>query len=254
MRLPIVGGNWKMHNDRAAAATLLERLRANLDGLSGVEVVICPPALWLATAADVFEGSSLLVGAQQIHPAAEGAFTGEVSAPMLAGTADYAIVGHSERRHVFGETNEETGARLRAAIDAGLSPILAIGELLEEREQGETEAVLERQLRAALGGLDGLDPVPALVVAYEPVWAIGSGLAATPMIAQETCAAVRRILGDLLDDSVAEATRIQYGGSVNAENIEGFAAQSDIDGALVGGASLDADAFAAICRTVASVA
>jgi triosephosphate isomerase len=248
MRTPIVGGNWKMHTDRAAARALLADLRSNLDGLSGVEVVICPPSAWLGDAADALEGSSLLVGAQQVHPAAEGAFTGEIGAPMLAGTADYVIVGHSERRHVFGETDEETGLRLRAVLEAGLRPILAVGELRGEREAGETEAVLRRQLAAAL---EGVEDASTLVIAYEPVWAIGTGLAATPEIAQETCATVRTILGELLGNEEAEATRIQYGGSVNAENVEGFARQPDIDGALVGGASLDADAFAAICRAVA---
>jgi triosephosphate isomerase len=210
--------------------------------------VICPPSAWLGDAADALEGSSLLVGAQQVHPAAEGAFTGEVSAPMLVGTVDYVVVGHSERRHVFGETDEETAQRLRSVLDAGLRPILAVGELQEERERGQTEAVLRRQLGAAL---EGVTDTSALVVAYEPVWAIGTGLAATPAIAQETCAAVRESLGALIGDEAADATRIQYGGSVNADNIEGFAAQPDIDGALVGGASLDADAFAVICRTVA---
>jgi triosephosphate isomerase len=250
MRTPIVGGNWKMHTDRDAARTLLAALRPQLDGLAGVEVVICPPAAWLGDAADALGGSTLLVGAQQIHPAAEGAFTGEISAPMLAGTVDYVIVGHSERRHVFGETDEETAQRLRAVLDAGLRPILAVGELQHEREADETEAVLRRQLRTAL---EGIEDASTLVIAYEPVWAIGTGLAATPEIAQETCASIRRILGELFGDEAAESTRIQYGGSVNAGNIAGFAAQPDIDGALVGGASLDAEAFGAICRTVAGV-
>ena len=248
MRTPIVGGNWKMHTDRAAAAALLAALRANLDGLTGVEVVICPPSAWLGDAADSLAGSSLLVGAQQVHPAAEGAFTGEVSAPMLTGTAEYVIVGHSERRHVFREADDETAGRLRSVLDAGLRPILAVGELQAEREGGETAAVLRRQLTTAL---DGVEDASTVVVAYEPVWAIGTGLAATPEIAQETCVTVRQILGDLRGAEAADATRIQYGGSVNADNVGGFAIQPGIDGALVGRASLDADAFAAICRTVA---
>lgn len=250
MRTPIVGGNWKMHTDRAAAGALLSALRANLDGLGGVEVVVCPPAAWLAVAADALHGSSLLLGAQQIHPSAEGAFTGEISAPMLAGMVDFVIVGHSERRHVFGESEEETAARLRAVLEAGLRPILAVGELLEERESGDTEVVLRRQLRSAL---EGVEDASTLVVAYEPVWAIGTGLAATPETAQESCATVRGILAEILGDAAAERIRIQYGGSANAENIAGFVKQPDIDGALVGGASLDADTFAVICRTVAGV-
>lgn len=248
MRLPIVGANWKMHTDRTAAEALLTSLRRALDGIEDVEVVICPPAAWLTLAADALDGSSLLVGAQQVHPAAEGAFTGEVSAPMLAGTVDYVIVGHSERRHVFGESDEESGARLRAVLDAGLRPILAVGELQGQREAGETAAVLRRQLTSALAGVE---EAPGLVVAYEPVWAIGTGLAATPEIAQDACASVRGLLAELLGDTTAEATRVQYGGSVNAANVRGFARQPDIDGALVGGASLDAAAFTAICRAVA---
>ncbi len=248
-RVPIVGGNWKMHGTRAHAGELLHALRTALDGITDVEVVICPPAPWLADAADALAEGTLRVGAQNVHWEPEGAFTGEQSAAMLAGTASHVIVGHSERRHVFGETDEQTNHKLRAVIEAGLTPILAVGELQPERESGETEAVLRRQLLAACDGLEAMfDPT---VIAYEPVWAIGTGLAATPEIAQETIAALRSMVADRFDTATASRTRIQYGGSVNAENASELAAQPDIDGALVGGASLKADDFASICGAFA---
>ena len=249
-RIPVIGGNWKMNTARAEAQALLRDLRARLDGLAGVEVLVCPPAAWLGDAADILRGSSLRVGAQNVHWEPKGAFTGEVSAPMLVGTATHALIGHSERRHVFGETDAETNRKLRAVLDAGLHPVLAIGELREEAEGGRTEAVLRRQLT---GAFEGFAALPAdLVVAYEPVWAIGTGLAATAGDAQERCAMVRAILGARFDGASAAACRIQYGGSVNAQNAAGFAAGADIDGVLVGGASLDGAAFEAICRAFAA--
>jgi triosephosphate isomerase (TIM) len=249
-RTPIVGGNWKMHTTRAEARALLEALRERLEGLEGVEVVICPPYPWLGDAADALEGSTLAVGAQDAYDEPKGAFTGAVSAAMLSGTASHVIIGHSERRHVFGERAEETNRKLHAALAAGLAPILAIGERREEHEGGKTEDVLRRQLREGFEGFDRLDP--AIVIAYEPVWAIGTGLAATPEDAGRRCALVREAIAERFDPPSADALRIQYGGSVNAENIEAFAAQPDVDGALVGGASLDAGAFTAICRVVAA--
>lgn len=249
-RIPVIGGNWKMNTTRAEAQALLRDLRGRLDGLAGAEVVICPPAAWLGDAADLLGGSSLRVGVQNVYWEQKGAFTGEVSAPMLAGTATHAIIGHSERRHVFGESDADTNRKLRAVLDAGLHPILAIGELREEAEGGRTEAVLRRQLT---GAFEGFDALPAdLVVAYEPVWAIGTGLAATADDAQERCAMVRAILVERFDRASAEACRIQYGGSVNAQNAAGFAAGADIDGVLVGGASLDGASFEAICRAFAA--
>jgi len=247
-RLPVVGGNWKMHTTRPEARALLAALRAELDGLSGAQVVICPPAPWLGDAADALTGSTLEVGAQDVHWEPKGAFTGAVSAPMLAGVASWAIVGHSERRHVFGETAAETNAKLRAVLAAGLRPILAVGERREE--VGRVADILRAQLVEGFHGLDRL--APEVVIAYEPVWAIGTGLAATADDAQARCALIRTMLADRFDAASADACRIQYGGSVNPQNIAGFAAQPDIDGALVGGASLDAGAFAAICRAVAA--
>ena len=213
-------------------------------------MVICPPALGLGDAADLLAGSTLAVGVQNVYWEPRGAFTGEVSAALLAGTVDYAIIGHSERRWLFHERPTETNRKLRATVEAGLRPILAVGERLVDAEAGQTEAVLRRQLAQALRGFRALPPT--LVVAYEPVWAIGTGLAATPADAQGRCALVRAILAERFDAGSAAACRIQYGGSVSAENAGGFAAQPDIDGVLVGGASLDAAAFAAICRAVAA--
>ena len=237
-----------MHTTRAEARTLVAALRAELDGLAGTQVVICPPSPWLADAADALRGSSLEVGAQDVYWEAKGAFTGAISAPMLAGVASWVIVGHSERRHVFHETAEETNAKLHTVLAAGLRPILAVGERQEETDH--TADILRRQLNE---GLRGIGRLPTeVVIAYEPVWAIGTGLAATPDDAQARCALIRSMLAEQFGSTAADACRIQYGGSVNAQNIEGYARLPDIDGALVGGASLDAAAFAAICRAVAA--
>lgn len=247
-RLPVVGGNWKMHTTRAEARALLAALRTGLDGLHGAQVAVFPPSPWLGDASDTLAGSSIEVGAQDVHWEAMGAFTGAISAPMLTGVASWVIVGHSERRHVFGETAEETNAKLHAVLAAGLRPILAVGERREESDR--TADVLLKQVDDGFRGFDHLPP--EVVIAYEPVWAIGTGLAASPEDAQARCALVRSMLAERFGAAAADGCRIQYGGSVNAANIEGFAKQPDIDGALVGGASLDAAAFAAICRAVAA--
>lgn len=247
-RIPVVGGNWKMHTTRGEAVALLSALRRELDGLAGAQVVICPPAPWLGDAADALAGTTLDVGAQDVHWEPKGAFTGAVSAPMLATVASWVIVGHSERRHVFGETEEETNAKLRASLAAGLRPILAVGE--RQEEIGRVADVLAAQLTE---GFRGIEQLPAeVVIAYEPVWAIGTGLAATPDDAQARCVLIRSMLADRFTATAADACRIQYGGSVVTGNIEDYAKQPDIDGALVGGASLDAVAFATICRAVAA--
>ncbi len=251
-RMPIVGGNWKMHLDRQSARELLRELRERLDGLEGVDIVIFPPAPWLGDAADALAGSTLRVGAQNAYWLPHGAYTGEVGAAMLVGTAGYVLVGHSERRHVFGESDEDTGRKLDAVLGLALQPILAVGEQREEREGGRTAGVLQRQLDAAFADIDRLPD--GFTIAYEPVWAIGTGLTATPEIAQATVAQIRRMVAERFGAASAEACRIQYGGSVNADNVADLAAQPDIDGALVGGASLDAEAFTAICRAVAAAA
>ena len=245
-RTPVIGGNWKMNTARSEAQDLLRDVRARLDGIAGAEVIVFPPAPWIADAADILCSSGIRVGVQNVYWEPKGAFTGEVSPVMIGATASDVLVGHSERRHVFGETDADTNRKLRAVLDAGLRPTLAIGELREEAEGRQTEAVLRRQL---LGAFEGVESLPGnLIVAYEPVWAIGTGLAATADDAQERCAMVRRILAERFNHSSADACRIQYGGSVNAENAAGYAACPDVDGVLVGGASLSGASFEAICR------
>lgn len=252
MRVPIVGGNWKLNTTRAEALALMVALRGALDGLAGVEVVVFPPAPWLGDAADDFEGTTLAVGVQNVHWEPRGAFTGEQSAALLVGTATHALIGHSERRHVFGETDAQVNLKLRSVLDAGLVPVLAVGETQAERDGGATLEVLRRQIE---GGLAGFTALPStLVVAYEPVWAIGTGQTATPEAAQHACAAIRSMIASMYGPPAADGLRIQYGGSVTPENALSLAAQPDIDGALVGGASLRADAFAAICRASAEAA
>jgi len=241
MRRCLISANWKMHGTVASIEAYLETLIERV-GPEGPEVVVCPPLTLLPAALLIASGSEVAVGAQNCHWADAGAFTGEVAAPMLAELgAQWVIVGHSERRQHFGETDETAAARAKAAQRAGLSVIFCLGESLAQRDAGETLAVLERQ-SAALAGLD-----PALLaVAYEPVWAIGTGRNATPAQAQEAHAALRRRAGELLGDEAAGTLRILYGGSVKPDNALSLLAQPDVDGALVGGASLDVEGFCAI--------
>ena len=249
-RVPVVGGNWKMNLARPAAQALLQALRDALDGYHGVEVILFPPAPWLSDAHDLLEGSTLRVGAQNVYWEQQGAFTGEVGPAMLRGTVSHLLVGHSERRILFGETVWETGRKMQAVCDSGITPVLAIGEPLSDLRAGRTNETLRRQLTEGMRGISAMPE--GFVVAYEPVWAIGTGEAATPEAAQERCAYIRTVVADRYGADAAEAVRIQYGGSVNAENAPSFFAQPDIDGALVGGASLDAEAFASICRAAAA--
>jgi triosephosphate isomerase len=251
-RTPIVAGNWKMHLARGAARELLTALRGSLAGIEGIDMAVCPPAPWIGDAADILAGTRIGVGAQNVYWEPHGAFTGEVSAAMLAGTVDYVIVGHSERRHIFGETDEQTNRKLRAVLDLGMQPMLAVGELREEREGGRTNDVLRHQLLAAFQDVERLPE--GFIVAYEPVWAIGTGLTATPEIAQMTCADIRTILAERYDADTAQACRIQYGGSANADNAAPLVGQPDIDGLLVGGAALQAESFTKICQAAAQAA
>jgi len=248
-RLPIIAGNWKMHTNLEECQALLSALREGL-APEGVEVVVCPPFPFLALAARELAGSPIRLGAQNAHWEQEGAYTGEVSPRMLAGLCQYVILGHSERRAYFGESDALINRKLQAALQAGLWPILCLGETLDEREAGRTEEVLVRQLREALAGI----AIPReLVIAYEPVWAIGTGRPATGPLANEACALIRRELAALAGPEVAQAIRIQYGGSVSPQNIAEFMSQPEIDGALVGGASLRAEAFIAIVNIAAQV-
>jgi triosephosphate isomerase len=245
-RTPLIAGNWKMHKGVSATTELLERLVA-MSHPVGVEVVVCPPFTSLPAAAMVLAGSAVGLGAQNVHWEAEGAFTGEVSAGMLRELGvGWVIVGHSERRTLFGESDETVGRRARRAQAEGLTVVFCLGETLAEREAGTTLHVLGRQ--AAV--LVGLDP-GRLVVAYEPVWAIGTGVNATAEQAQEAHAYLRGRLGELLGGAAADSVRILYGGSLKPGNADELLSQADVDGGLIGGASLDVEAFSAIIRAAA---
>ena len=249
-RTPVVAGNWKMNpSTREEAIELAREVALAADGVPSVTTVICPPTIWLEAVSGSVARRSVAVGAQTMHADERGAFTGETSPLMLAGVATFVIVGHSERRQYDGETDEGVGRKVASAVAHGLRPIAAIGERAEERRAGGTAAVIDRQLRAAIRGLERLAGT-GLVIAYEPVWAIGTGDAASAEDAQEVCAQIRRILRET-DHDAADEIAIQYGGSVTAENAAEFFGQPDIDGALVGGASLKPDVFAQILRAAA---
>ncbi|MBM4080562.1 MAG: triose-phosphate isomerase [Planctomycetes bacterium] len=246
MRTQVIVGNWKMNLDTAKAKALVEGLRAKLKGGAKCEVGVCPPFVLIPAVVEFTRGSGIFVGGQDMHWEDKGAFTGEVSPPMLKDVGcTHVIIGHSERRQFFGETDETVNKKLKAAFKTGLTPIVCVGERLEEREAGTTEAVVTRQVRGGLAGLTA-QQVERLIIAYEPVWAIGTGKTATPAQANEVHALIRRLLAEAHGSAVASKVRIQYGGSVKADNAAELLAQSDIDGALVGGASLDAESFAAI--------
>ncbi|MBI4412859.1 MAG: triose-phosphate isomerase [candidate division NC10 bacterium] len=242
-RTPLIAGNWKMYKTATEGAALARELCQRLGSGGGVEVAVCPPFPALAAVGMALQGSGIALGAQDMHWEKEGAFTGAVSAGMLLHLGcRFVILGHSERRQHFGETDASVQRKVRAALAEGLTPIVCVGETLTERDGGQTLAVVARQVRAALEGLTGAD-LGRLILAYEPVWAIGTGRTATPEQAQDVHRALRRLLGELGGGS---ATRILYGGSVKAENAAALLRESDIDGALVGGASLVAEQFARI--------
>jgi len=245
MRRPIIAGNWKMHKTIAEAAALARSVVAAA-GSEGPEVVVCPPFTALAAVAGVTAGSGVAVGGQDVFWEDQGAFTGEVSAPMLLDAGcRYVIIGHSERRQFFGETDASVNKKLKAALAHKLVPIVCVGETLAEREAGATEEVVGRQVREGLAGL-APEEAAGIVIAYEPVWAIGTGRTASPADAQAVCAYIRQLAAEMFGGKAAAALRIQYGGSVKPDNIAELMAQPDIDGALVGGASLDAAAFSKI--------
>jgi triosephosphate isomerase len=246
-RRKIVAGNWKMNLDRAKARDLAAAVVARHGEAGPVELVLCPPALYIETVGSALAGSSAVaLGCQNMHDKGNGAFTGELAPPMLVDMCcKYVILGHSERRTLFGETDATVNAKTKAALAAGLTPIVCVGETLEEREAGRTDAVVTTQTRGSLAGLSAAD-LEQVVVAYEPVWAIGTGKVATPQQAQDVHALIRSLLGSLASPAVAAKVRIQYGGSVKPDNAADLAAQPDIDGALVGGASLKADDFLGI--------
>ena len=250
-RVPIVAGNWKMNKRPDEGAELAAAILAALPGPHAVEVVLCPPFVGLAAVAQVLRGSHVKLGAQNVHTEQSGAFTGEVAAGMLARLCQYVIVGHSERRQFFAETDEQVGRKAAAVLVHGLRPIICVGENLAEYESAQTALVVERQVRTAYGQIAAAD-VSSTVVAYEPVWAIGSGRAATAAGANKVCGeTVRAVLAQMFGGALAQQVRVQYGGSVKGGNIAEFMAQPDIDGALVGGASLTAESFVDIVRNAA---
>lgn len=245
-RKKFVAGNWKMYTTAAGARDLATAVVKGLGQKDTVTVAVCPPFPYLLPVAEALRGSRVLLGAQNVYPANEGAFTGEVSPAMLLDVGcRYVIVGHSERRHVLGESDEFIQRKAQAALTAGISVILCVGETLQERERDETEKVLDRQLSSGLQGLPR-EQLDRLVIAYEPVWAIGTGRNATPDQAQAAHAFLRRRLAQLVDEKTAQSVLIQYGGSAKPENVASLLSQPDVDGALVGGASLKPDLFLAI--------
>jgi triosephosphate isomerase len=245
-RKPIIVGNWKMHKTISETRTTLSAIRAGVQDVDSVEIGVAPPFTSLAAAGEVLSASNVALAAQNMHPAESGAYTGEISPPMLLDAgATHVILGHSERRALFGETDDLIAAKLRAALEHELIPILCIGETQEQREADDTVGVVTGQLAGALRDQRGAS-LESLVVAYEPVWAIGTGLTATPAQAQQVHGIIRDFLSDLIGSTVAEHLRIQYGGSVKPDNAADLLGQPDIDGALIGGASLEAESFAAI--------
>ena len=248
MRKPIIAGNWKLNKTPHEAVILANELKRDIVDIEGVDIVLCPPFTDLADVADTLTDTNILLGAQNIFWEDAGAFTGEVSAPMLKDLGvKYVIIGHSERRLYFHETNETVNKRLRAALKHGLTPIVCVGENLAQREANKTFDVIKDHCEGSLSGLTA-EEMGQVVLAYEPVWAIGTGKTATPAQAQEVHVFIRQLLGKLFGIEIASSVRIQYGGSVTPDNVVSLMAQADIDGALVGGASLKAPSFAAIVK------
>lgn len=243
MRKPIIAGNWKMYKTFDEAVEFVEAVRDAVPSEEKVDAVVCAPALYLPTLVDAAMDTDLAIGAQNMHFENEGAFTGEISPAQLASIqVDYVILGHSERREMFNETDEAVNKKVRAALAHGIVPIICCGETLEEREAGETVAKVAGQIRAALDGFTA-EEVAHMVIAYEPIWAIGTGKTATADDANETCGEIRSVVVDMYGAETAEAVRIQYGGSVKPENIVELLSKEHIDGALVGGASLQVESY-----------
>ena len=253
MRTPLVIGNWKMHGTVAEARALATGIRDGLKRPRGVQVVVCPPFTALAAVSELLVGSPVQLGAQTCHHEPVGAHTGEISVPMLAElTCRWTLVGHSERRKELGESDEVINLKVRAVLSHGLTPVLCVGETGDERRQGLTFNTVEGQLRAGLAGLAG-EQIAKTVLAYEPVWAIGTGANATPAQAAEVQGYLRGLLSELASKEIAQTVRILYGGSVKAENADALLAEPEVDGALVGGASLNAQGFIGIVRKAARV-
>lgn len=246
VRKAVIAGNWKMNKTPSEASELIKQIAEKAEGKNGCEVVLCVPFVDLCAASDAAKGTNVKIGAQNVHFEEKGAFTGEISVSMLKEVgAEYVIIGHSERRQYFGETNETVNKRVKAALAGGLKVILCVGETLDEREKGITGETVSVQTKIALLDVDS-EALKNVIIAYEPVWAIGTGKTATADQAQEVCAKIREVLADKYGNDAAEATTIQYGGSMNAANAAELLAKVDIDGGLIGGASLKSEDFGVI--------
>lgn len=251
MRVPIVAGNWKMYKTPAEAEAFVRELAPKIENFNSVDRVVCPPFLAIPAVSAALQGTALQVGAQDVHFEAEGAFTARIAPPMLQGLVKYIIVGHSECRRDLGHTNEIVNKKAKAALAYGFTPIIAVGESLEQNEAGETASFVSGQVRAAYADISADDALKT-VVAYEPIWAIGTGKTASSEVANDIIGGVvRHTLADIYGKAIADQIRIQYGGSVKPGNMAELMAQSDIDGALVGGASLKVDDFTALVRLAA---
>ncbi len=246
MRRPFIAGNWKMNLNRAEAVALAGGVAEGAKDIDGVDLAVCPPSVYLDAVADALSGSKVALGAQNMYHQPKGAFTGEISAAMLTDIGcKYVVLGHSERRHILGESDPQINKKVLAALDAGLVPIVCVGEMLEQRTAGATMDVITGQFAGSLAGLSA-EQFSKVVIAYEPVWAIGTGEVATPEQAEEVHLGLRKIIETRYNEKVAQAVRIQYGGSVKPENAADLLGQPNIDGALVGGASLKVDSFMGI--------
>jgi len=251
-RKPFVAGNWKMNNTPSESVELAKALVRRLANIKGVDVALCPPFTSLTAVGGIISGTNIRLGAQNMHWQKSGAYTGEVSAAMLRDLyCHYVIIGHSERRQYFGETDEIVNRKLKAALAGNLCPIVCVGETLEQRKSGETQTVIEKQFEDGLKGLAASN-FNTLIIAYEPIWAIGTGLTATPQQAQEVHKFIRGLVQEQADEKTASTVRILYGGSVKPDNAKELFQQPDIDGGLIGGASLDADSFTAIVNAAIS--
>ena len=252
MRKPMMAGNWKMNMTVAEALTLTRQIHQLVGDTTTVEMLLCPPSVSLHPLQEILSVMPFSLGAQNCHWQDSGAFTGEISPPMLQGLADYVIIGHSERRQLFGETDETVNKKTHAALAHQLSPIVCVGESLDQNERGQTAPTITAQVQAALAGLGG-EQLQSLVIAYEPIWAIGTGRAATAETAGDICGLVRNILRETHGRAVADKTRVLYGGSTKPDNIGAIMQQPDIDGALIGGASLEAASYAEMVHITAEL-
>jgi triosephosphate isomerase (TIM) len=250
VRFPVIAGNWKMNTTFDEATALVKDMKDSLDFITGVEKVVCPPFISLAVIKGLLWKSSIQLGAQNMYFEEKGAYTGEISPVMLAGLCQFVILGHSERRHYFGESDELINKKIKAALKVGLKPIVCVGETLEQHEAGRTDDVVITQTK---GALDGVVASADIVIAYEPVWAIGTGKASSGEAANATIGIIRQTLAKMYGKEIAQARRIQYGGSVTAQNIAEFIRQPEIDGALVGGASLKAKEFVSMVEQAAAI-